>query len=540
MRAQADNLSIVPRPAEIERQASEFVLSSETVISADILNQSNAEYLRDLLAPPTGLPLPIQNDGSLAGNVIRLSLEPDGGLGHEGYTLSVSPASVEIKAQEPSGILYGIQTLRQLLPAQVEKRALVGNVSWRVPCVVIRDAPRFNWRGFMLDEGRHFHGKDTVLRLLDLLALHKLNVFHWHLTEDQGWRIEIARYPRLTEVGSRRKGTTRNFIGRHDGIPHEGFYTQQDIRQIVAHAARRHITIVPEIEMPGHSLAALAAYPELSCTGGSFEVACGFGILRDIYCGGKDKTFEFLQNVLDEVMALFPSPFIHIGGDEVPKSRWRQCPDCQRRIRQERLQDEHALQVYLTNRIAAYLDAHGRRLIGWNQILHQGLLPGAVAQYWVGNRRKLIEAMRGGRDVIVSPFLSAYLDHSYALTSLGKAYTFEPVFAALDSEAAQHVLGLEAPLWTEWVPNRARLDYQMFPRLTAYAETGWTQKDCKNLADFRKRLATFEPRLDEWGVKYAPARDADPPWFRQLFGILTIAQPQTKTAGQNSKQRVEP
>ena len=520
-------LSIIPLPARLERKGGEFVLTPETVIVADALNQSNAAYLHNLLAPPTGFALPIQADGGPV-NVIRLATGPS--AGQNGYTLSVSPQTIVIQATEPTGVFYGIQTLRQLLPAQIEKPALVSNITWQVPCVEIQDAPRFSWRGYMLDEGRHFHGKETVKRALDLMALQKLNILHWHLTEDQGWRIEIKQYPKLTEIGSKRKGTTPGIVGKHNGIPHDGFYRQEDIREIVAYAAERHITIVPEIEMPGHSLAALAAYPEQSCSGGPFEVACHFGVFQDIYCAGKESTCTFLQNVLDEVMSLFPSPFVHIGGDEAPKARWKKCPDCQNRIRQEGLKSEHALQAYLTHRIASHLDSRGCRLVGWNEILQPGLLPSAVAQYWIGNRKPVIEAMRTGRDVIVSPFLNLYLDHSYSLTPLSKAYGFDPMFPELDASSAQHVLGLEAPLWTEFVPNRARLDYQTYPRLTAFAETGWTPKARKSLSDFRQRLTSFLHRLDEFGVKYAPLGDVEPSRLIRLLGVFTIVLPQTKIA----------
>ncbi len=531
MHAISDPLSIIPLPSEVERRAGTFVLSPETTIVADLRNQGNATYLRDLLAPPTGFSLPVQTEAPGQANVIRLSGGGDReALGREGYALTVSQDGVTVEAPETPGVFYGIQTLRQLLPVKIEQRALLPGVAWQVPCVAVHDAPRFEWRGYMMDEGRHFHGVETMLRTLDLLALHKLNVLHWHLTEDQGWRIEIEQYPRLTEIGSRRKGTTRRLLGRHDGVPHGGFYTQHEIAEIVAYAAERQITVVPEIEMPGHSLAALAAYPELSCTGGPFEVSCRFGPTWDIFCAGQERVFVFLQNVLDEVMSLFPSPYVHIGGDEAPKARWKKCPDCQRRIREEGLANAHELQVYLTNRIAAYLDAHGRRVVGWNETLQGGLAESAVVQYWIGSRKPLVQAMRSGRDAIMSAYLHTYLDHSYSLTPLSAAYAYEPVCPELSAQEAQHVLGLEAPMWTESVPNRARLDYQTYPRLTAFAETGWTPQGKKNWTAFQKRLDAFLSRLGELGVKYAPAHEREPPWYRRLFGLLTIAQPQTRTA----------
>jgi hexosaminidase len=283
--------------------------------------------------------------------------------------------------------------------------------------------------------------------------------------------------------------------------------------------------------MPGHSLAALASYPELSCTGGPFEFATHFGIFPDIYCAGKETVFTFLQEVLDEILELFPSPFIHIGGDEAPKKRWKECPDCQRRIREVGLKDEHALQVYFTNRIAAYLDSKGRHVMGWNEILQDGLVKGAVVQFWRRGRQRLLDAIRNEkRAVVMSTYLDAYLDHSYSLMPLSRAYRYEPVPAELDENETGNILGLEFPLWSEWVLNRARLDYQAYPRLTAMSETGWTPKDKKDFKDFHRRLEKFLTRLDRLGVRYAPLNDAEPPKVRQWFGIFTILQPQTRTA----------
>jgi hexosaminidase len=531
MPSEPDTLSIIPLPATIERRTGELAITPETAIVHDADNDRNARYLRDLLAPPTGFALPVRADEPGLANVIRLRIGGDRKvLGREGYALTVSAEAITVEAPESTGVFRGIQTLRQMLPVEIERRGVVPDIVWRVPCVMIEDAPRFKWRGYMMDEGRHFHGTDTMLRTLDLMAMQKLNVLHWHLTEDQGWRIEIKRYPKLTEIGSKRKGTARGWFGGHDGIPHGGFYTQDEIKEIIAYAAERHITIVPEIEMPGHSLAALAAYPELSCTGGPFEVSCRFGPTWDIYCAGKEQVFTFLQNVLDEVVALFPSSFIHIGGDEAPKARWKKCPNCREQIKQEGLRDAHELQVYFTNRIAAYLDSHGRRAMGWNEILQKGLVKSAVVQYWVGKRKPVIEAIKHGRDVVMSSFWRAYLDHSYSFTSLSKAYKYEPVFPELDEQDEQHVLGLEAPMWTEMVPNRARLDYQTYPRLTALAETGWSPREKRDFKDFQRRLGAFLPRLDELGVRYARGKDVEPPWYKQLFGPLTIAQTQTKIA----------
>lgn len=528
--------NIIPLPARMEERPGFFKLTPSTCIVTDEAGRPNAQVLHDLLAHSTGYSLETKTGGSAGKNVIYLHLDQTlARLGDEGYCLEVQDKTIGIRASAPAGIFHGIQSLRQLLPLDVELRHLV-DVDGRIPCVLIEDKPRFSWRGFMLDEGRHFHGKQTVLRILDLMAMLKLNIFHWHLTEDQGWRIDVRKYPRLTQIGSWRAGTSETMLGRkHDGIPHGGFYSQEDIREIVAYAAERQVVIVPEIEIPGHSLAALASYPELSCTGGPFEVATHFGIFPDIYCAGKETVFTFLEDVLDEIIVLFPSPIIHIGGDEVPKIRWKKCPDCQKRIRSEGLKDEHALQLWFTNRIAQHLESRGRRLMGWNQILKAGLASSAVIHFWLGNRKKLVNASRQEhRQVVMSSYLDTYLDHGYALMPLSRAYRYEPVPRELADTGSTSVLGLEFPLWTEWVPNRARLDYQVFPRLCAMAETGWTPRDRKDLTDFRRRLELFQKWLDQLGVNHAHLKDVEPSKWKQRFGVFTIIHPQSKMAERTS------
>ena len=522
-------MNILPLPARLEPLPGAFQLTGDTLIYTDEANRLNAGYLQQHLTLPTGFAFLIQPEIDTALG-IHLRINPAlAHLGTEGYHLLASPRVVILEAPTPTGVFYAIQSLRQLLPASIEYKQRMSGEDWRIPTVEIYDQPRFSWRGFMLDEGRHFQGKEAVLQTLELMALQKLNVFHWHLTEDQGWRIQINAYPRLTEVGSHRPGTSRGLLGKQDGIPHTGFYTQADVREIVAYAAARHITVVPEIEFPGHSLAALASYPELSCTGGPFQVATHFGIFPDIYCAGKDSTFTFLQNVLDEVFELFPSPYIHIGGDEAPKKRWKACPDCQRRIRQEDLKDEHALQIYFTNRILKYLSQRGRRAIGWNQILDAGLARDAVVQYWLGSRQPLLQAIREDqRQVVMSSFLDAYLDHSYSLTPLSRAYRYEPVPAELDDAQSACILGLEFPLWSEHLRSRRRLDYQAYPRLSAMAETAWTPKAQKDLGSFRQRLVHFLERLGIMGVSFASLEEAQPSRLKQAFGIFTIFVPQTK------------
>ena len=487
-------------------------MTTKTAVIVDAPNAENGRYLKTVFS---------LEDGE-QGNHIHLALDESlEALDPEGYKIKISPDAVHIKAFTSTGVFYGIQTLRQHLPA--------GQRRGTIPCVAIEDKPRFSWRGFMLDEGRHFQGKDIVFRLLEAMALLKLNIFHWHLTEDQGWRLEIKHYPRLTEAGSKRAGTAQGLLdmvrNKHNGVSHGGFYTQDEVREIVAFAAERHITVVPEIEMPGHSLAALATYPELGCSGGPFTVATRFGIFKDLFCPGKSATFTFLNNVLDEVMALFPGPYIHIGGDEAPKARWKKCPDCQQRMAQEGLADEHGLQLYLTNRMAKHLAKNGRALVGWNEILNDDLDPSAIAQYWIRNRKGMIAAIKNGRRDILSPNWHYYLDYSYSLTSLSKTYNHEPVFAELSAPYDKNILGIEAPLWTEFVPNQERLGYQAFPRLTAVAETAWTPPAEKDLEDFRRRLPPFQLRLDQIGVGYAPESDIEPARIKQKLGIFTFLRP---------------
>jgi hexosaminidase len=525
---------LIPLPDSVEPTAEAFRLTADATIVADESTLDNAAYLQRRLSSATGFPLPIAAPGH-RGAAIVLGMSPEGAdPGDEGYTLEVTADAVRLEAATQQGLFHAIQTLLQFLPPEIEAPGATADIGWTIPGVRICDRPRFAWRGFMLDEGRHFHGKETVLALLDVLATLKLNVFHWHLTEDQGWRIEIEGYPRLTEVGAKRPGTARHLTdmlrGRHDGRTHSGFYTRDEIREVVACAAERHITVVPEIEMPGHSLAALAAYPELGCRGGPYRVGTRFGIFKDIYCAGRESTFEFLEAVLDQVIELFPGPYIHIGGDEAPKARWNECPDCRRRMAEEGLADAAELQTWFTNRIARHLAARGRIPVGWNEALAPGLHPDAIIQYWIGRRRKVVDAIRQGRRTIVSPFLDYYLDHAYSLTPLSRTYRLEPVFPGLGDDDARNILGVEAPLWTEFVPSRARLDYQTFPRLLALAETGWTSAERKDFGDFLERWTAFRSRLDQRGIRYASAAAAEPAWFRRLFRILTLVQPQRRTA----------
>ena len=432
----------------------------------------------------------------------------DPALGLEGYELQVTPTAVTLAANSPAGIFYGQQTLRQLRTAE-----------GALPCCRIWDKPRFGWRGLMVDVSRHFFTKAEIKHFLDVMALHKFNVFHWHLVDDQGWRVEIKRYPRLTEIGAWRDGigfgldagASRNY--RADGR-YGGYYTPEDVREIVAHAASRQITVVPEIELPGHSTAALAAHPEFSCSGGPYAIEMNGGICAGIYCAGQEAVFEFLEQILGEVIALFPGPYLHIGGDEVPKTNWKNCPRCQQRLRTEGLKNEDELQSYFIKRIEKFINARGRRLIGWDEILEGGLAPNATVMSWRGVTGG-IAAANAGHDVVMTPTTHCYFDFYqdrggqplaagyHGRLPLEKVYEFEPIAAEIPADKAQHVLGGGGNLWTECMPNYGHLQFMTYPRACALAETLWSPKDSRNYADFQARLKTHTKLLDTLGVTYA-------------------------------------
>ncbi len=502
---------IIPRPATERYPEGEarWTPGDRQRVYAGPGSEAIASMAAARLALATGQDWPVVDDPR--GAFLRLELEDVGvatGYGAEGYGLTVGSDGAWCRASAPAGLFYALQSLRQLLPSAAESPGGL-SAGFSLPFATIVDGPRFAWRGFMLDEARHFHGVETVKALLDLMALHKLNVFHWHLNDDQGWRLESRRYPELTRVGSRRRDTVVGGTGSTAlaGEPYEGCYTQAQAREVVEYAAERYITVVPEFELPGHASAALAAYPGLGCTGGPYQVEIGPGIFKDIYCAGKDEVLAFVDGILDELCDIFPSPYIHLGGDEAPKDRWRACPDCQARIRSEGLAGEEALQTWLFNRAAERLAAKGRRAIGWNEALGPALRPDAVAQFWMGDKSAMASHLRSGRSFIMSDFWRAYLDYDYCLHPLKKVYAYEPVPAGLPGSS---VLGVEAPLWTEWVRDRARLDWQAFPRLLASAETAWTREDKKAYGHFESRLLGHLPRLDALGVRYAAQAEWNP------------------------------
>lgn len=487
---------MIPLPNKIQTSTSSFVFNERTVITYEPGSKLNdtAEYLAKKLCG-TGISYnPIRpSTSSPVTNAITLNLNDKlQHLGTEGYRLSVTPDAVTIAALSPAGIFYGIQTLRQLLPPEIEKPESVTGIAWTIPCLQIEDAPAYQWRGLLLDCSRHFMTKEFVKRYIDLLAYLKMNTLHWHLTDDQGWRIEIKKYPKLTEIGAWRTGA--------DGQPYGGFYTQDDIREIVAYADSRFVNIVPEIEMPGHAAAALAAYPQYSCTGGPFEVGTLWGVYQDVYCPGNEETFEFLQDILDEVIELFPGKYIHIGGDECPEDRWQSHDLCQKRIRDEGLKDVHELQSYFIKRIDGYLKSRNRSMIGWDEIMEGGLAPDATVQVW-RNMDFAAEAVRAGHDVIASPTSHAYFDYPADVTSLRQVYSFDPASETLDEKATAHILGGECNIWSERAPQN-KVDSKVFPRILAMSEVLWTNKNNREFDDFHRRVRNHYKRLDYLGVDY--------------------------------------
>lgn len=499
-------VSIIPMPVSVKENADSFLLDKQTVLVATTpADKQTAALFNAWLKELTGYELEIKDSGDKNAIVLQTTADQ---THKEGYTLQVDNNHIAIKGNDSSGTFYGIQTLIQLLPVQ-KATALY------IPAVSIEDYPRFSYRGLHLDVGRHFFPVDFIKKYIDLLAMHKMNTFHWHLTEDQGWRIEIKKYPRLQEIASRRK---ESMVGpysdkKYDGKPYGGYYTQEEIKDVVKYAAARFVTVVPEIEMPGHSLAALAAYPYLGCTGGPYEVGTQWGVLDDVYCAGNDSVFLFLQDVLDEVIELFPSKYIHIGGDESPKVRWEKCPKCQQRIKTLGLKDEHALQSYFVQRMEKYLNGKGRQIIGWDEILEGGLAPNATVMSWRGIEGG-IAAAKQKHDVIMTPSSYCYLDYYQSqgkneplaiggFVPVSKIYSYEPVPEELTKEEAQYIKGAQGNLWTEYIDNADYAEYMVYPRAVALAEVVWSPKDKRDYDNFLERLKVHVHRLDMKNVNYA-------------------------------------
>ena len=438
-----------------------------------------------------------------SGGDIRLAVDP--ALGKEAYRLAVGSQGVVVEGGSAAGVFYGLQSLRQLL----------SQYGTTLPEMQVEDAPFFEYRGAMLDCCRHFFTVEEVKTFLDMLALHKINRFHWHLTEDQGWRIEIKRYPELTKIGSRRSETVLGCNTEiYDGVPYDGYYTQREIREVVAYAAERFIEVIPEIEMPGHASAALATYPWLGCTGEGYKVQTRWGVFPEVFCAGKESTFEFLQNVLAEVIELFPSKYIHVGGDECPKASWEKCPACQQRIRDEHLKNEHELQSYFVLRMEKWLNGHGRSLIGWDEILEGGISQSATIMSWRGAKGG-IAAARAGNKVIMTPNTHCYLDYYQTkdpqrlepwgiggYVPVSKTYSLDP-YDQLTEAQHPYILGVQGNTWTEYIGSFAHVQHMVLPRLAALAEVGWSY-DRRNLADFSRRMASLRNLYDRQGWRYAP------------------------------------
>ena len=516
-----ERASIIPRPVSIRQRQSHFGITSSTQVVAKKEAAAEALKLIDALAPAMGFRLKLAARSKAKDNVIQLELDPQlPQIGDEGYTLKVTRENILIRARRPAGLFYGTQTLRQLLPPSIFRKVKVEGVTWKVPGVQITDYPRFKWRGLLVDPARHFIPKSALLRFIDTMSLHKLNSLQIHLTDDQGWRIEIKKYPRLTEVGAWRDETLIGHLSkrpwRFDGRRHGGFYTQDDIREIVRYASDRHINIVPEIEMPGHARAAISSYAHLAVfpeKQKDLKPWTHWGVSEDIFAP-RPTTIAFLQDVLSEVIQLFPSKYIHIGGDEAVKNQWKASEEIQAIIREKGLKNEDELQSWFTRQMDTFLCKHGRRLVGWDEILQGGLAPGATVMSWRGEQGG-ITAANAGHDVVMAPTSHTYFDYYQGPAEkeplaiggylpLKKVYHYDPVPAAIAPEKTKHVLGVQGQLWGEYISTPRHLEYMAYPRAAALAEIGWSPNTSKNYEDFLARLRDHLERLKAIDVSYRP------------------------------------
>lgn len=509
---------LIPMPQKCVEKKGNFTINEKTVITLPEESESlcNAvSFWNDLFATAAGFRLKISTT-TPKNNVIRCRLT-DRISDTEGYKLQVSRSVIQIDARTPQGIFYAFQTLRQLLPPAIESNTRAkADIQWNIPCVEIEDAPAFGYRGVMLDVSRHFIPKEDIKRHIDLLAFHKLNTLHWHLTDDQGWRIEIKKYPKLTSIGGFRQKTIQGYMWDNptewDTERYGGYYTQEDIREVVAYAQKRFVEIIPEIEMPGHAMAALTAYPEYSCSGGPFEVEGRWGVFNDIFCT-KETTFTFIQDILDEVAELFPSTYIHLGGDEAPRIRWKNCVHCQNRMKEENLKTEAELQTYFINRIEQYLNGKGKKIIGWDELLEGGIPKRATIMSWRGEKGG-IQAAQAGYDVIMSPNIYLYFNcfqskdnggwpgNPRRIITLEKVYNYHPVPDTLTPDEAKYIKGVQANLWTEYISTRKEMEYMLYPRVAALAEVGWSPEKNKDYENFLKRLEHIKAHYDALNLNY--------------------------------------
>ena len=505
------NLDVIPQPQEIvlAQDTTPFVINHSTTIIYPAANEKmhrTADFLATFIKEMTGTEVRV-SDKEKGSNAIILAVDTT--MTHpEGYKLEITPEKVLLTGGSEAGVFYGTQTIHKALPILKD-----GKVAAALPAGTVTDFPRFRYRGFMIDVGRHFFPVSYLKQMIDLMALHNINYFHWHLTEDQGWRIEIKKYPKLTEIGSRRDSTIIDWeTKKFDGKPHSGFYTQDEAREIVRYAADRFITVVPEIDLPGHTTAALASYPELGCTGGPYKVLCSFGVFSDVLCAGNEQTLQFTKDVLDEIMDIFPSEYIHIGGDECPKSRWEKCPKCQAKIKELGIKalpkhsKENQLQTYFMSELEKEINAHGRRMLGWGEVLEGGLTPNST----IMSRRGIqggIEAARQHHDVIMTPIQRLYFSNPRINKMTGfewmnRVYNFEPVPAELTDAEKKFVIGTQGCIWTEWTADSTKMEWQILPRMAALSEIQWTLPEHKNFDRFMERLPEMLKIYSDLGYGY--------------------------------------
>jgi len=511
--------SLVPQPVSLQPKDGTFTIRRETYLVVSAETERIGRQFQHDLGEATGMDLDLTRGGSHDGIHLRIDKKLKR-LGAEGYTLSVKPNRVDVVGSSLPGLFYGIQTLKQLMPSAIYRRAPI-DTQWIIPCVEIEDQPRFGWRGTMLDVARHYMPKEFILKYIDVLAMHKMNRLHLHLTDDQGWRIEIKRYPKLTEIGSERADSMLTYSpATYAGKPHRGYYTQDDLKEIVAYAANRFVEVIPEIEMPGHASAAIAAYPELGNLPNPMPVPTKWGVISDVF-NVEDSTIKFLQNVLDEVITIFPSKFIHIGGDECPKDQWKKSAQAQARMKAEGLKTEEELQSWFIRQMDKHLDSKGRRLIGWSEILEGGLAPGAALMVWLGDDGAM-EAVESGHDVVMAQTSHTYFDY-YQSKDLAKephaiggylplkqVYAYDPVLPAMTAEHAKHVLGVQYQTWTEYIRDGKHVEYMAFPRACALAEVAWSPKANRNYESFLSRLPSHLERLRAKDVNFRALGGPEP------------------------------
>ena len=501
---------IIPQPDKVVMGKGNFKVTPNTRIIYQNVDSVKkiADFCGSILQQSFGREFKIENNtskNSLSGSICFLLEKSNKSASAEAYCLRITSSKIVVSSTSAHGLFNGLQTLRQLLPVRFENTT-TNPINWTVPCQTITDFPRFSYRGMHLDVCRHFFDKAYVEKFIDMMAMFKYNRFHWHLTEDQGWRIEIKKYPKLTSIGA--------FRAECDGSKYGGFYSQDDIREVVKYASDRFIEVIPEIEMPGHAVAALAAYPQFSCSGGPFKVETTWGVFHDVYCAGNDSVFTFLQNVLDEIIPLFPSKYIHIGGDECPKTRWERCIKCQKRMKDEGLTDEHALQAYFIRRIEKYLQPKGKNIIGWEEVLEGGVNASATIMSWRSKNTEM-KAVKEGHQVIMSPRKFCYLNYPQGetteelvtlgkskLLSLQKVYEFEPVPIELTNQEAKLILGGQGCIWTEFIESPEQLEYMVFPRALALSEVLWSSSANKNPTYFNQKVDSHLERLKDNGINF--------------------------------------